>query len=114
MATMNATKTGRIGGKTRSRNLSPERRREIARLAVQERIAKLRGELSVREVSNQVVLCLRSVDPDFAIVVRTMQSWPTRHQQRGTSLFSPQEKELLQRAWLQATAVVWVKQRAGK
>jgi hypothetical protein len=85
------------GGKARARNLSPERRSEIACWARLVRGQKDRGEFSSAEFVKRFVARLRSFDPDLATFVKAAHRLPIKYQKNMCSLLSSEEQETLQR-----------------
>jgi hypothetical protein len=93
-----AAKIGRRGGKARTRNLSPERRREIAGLARLAREQKSHGRLTTTEFVRRLIARLRVYDADLALFVRAAWRMPVKYQERVRVLLSREELELLGKA----------------
>jgi hypothetical protein len=88
----------RSGGRARARNLSPDRRREIAQFARLVREQKSRGEFTSAEFIERLVVRLRSSEPDLALYVKAARRLPIKYQKKMPALLSEGEKAALQQA----------------
>jgi hypothetical protein len=86
------------GGKARARQLSPERRREIASFARWNRKQRENGQLSDSEFVEKLIHQVRAVDPDLASFVKKASSLPFKFQERIFQVLTADEAEVIRRA----------------
>lgn len=94
-----AVAVGRRGGETRSRRLSPERRREIASWARWIRSEKERGERTSAEKLKLVIGKLRAMDADLALVYKHIEKMPLKYQEAQIDALPIEDKEKIRQAW---------------
>jgi hypothetical protein len=73
---MKITEFARLGGLTRARRLSPERRQEIARTASVSAAEKRRGLPAKREITKLYVAELEQRNPRLAVLTRAILAVP--------------------------------------
>lgn len=78
LTTKQAVKIGRRGGQTRTRNLSPELRSEIASWAELVRAQRRRGEVTYAAQRQRFLHLLHSEDPDLASLLKFLSRQPAR------------------------------------
>jgi hypothetical protein len=76
LTTREAIKIGKRGGNARARNLSAEKRSEVARWARDNREQSKRGETTSTEQRKQFIGLVRAVDPDLAALLRFLSRLP--------------------------------------
>jgi hypothetical protein len=97
LARREAISMGRSGGRARTRTLSPERRREIARFARSNRWRLEKWGISEVELVKNFVHQIRASDPDLATFVKKACSMPYRFQDRLFQMLNPDEVETINR-----------------
>jgi hypothetical protein len=88
----------RRGGNARARQLSPERRSEIASFARWNRRQREDGRLSDSEFIGKLVHEVRAVDPDLASFVKKASSLPFKYQERIFQILNVHEAEVIRLA----------------
>jgi hypothetical protein len=88
----------RRGGHSRARNLSPQRRSEIASWARRNRKQRENGETPDAQYLKSLVNQIRAYDPDFAAFMKKVCSMPLRLQERISRILTTNELELINRA----------------
>lgn len=78
LTTKQAIKIGRRGGRTRTRNLSPELRSELASWAELIRSQRRRGEVTYTEQRRRLIHLLHSEDPGLAALLKSLSRLPIR------------------------------------
>jgi len=78
LTTKEAIRIGRRGGNTRTRNLSAEKRSEVASWAWEIREQKRRGEITLAEQRGQFIELVRAVDLDLAALLSFFSRLPAR------------------------------------
>ena len=100
MDTKTAQARGRLGGQARSQNLSPARRREVARWTVAEQVRQRRGGQTESRLVAAWLAAIRERDLDLALMVRHIFAMPFMYQDRFADLapliLSEQERAVLQ------------------
>lgn len=86
------------GGKVRARQLSPERRREIASFARWNREQRESGQPSDCEFREKLTHQIRAIDPDLALFFKKASSFPFKYQERIFQILTPDEAEVIRAA----------------
>ena len=94
-----AVAVGRRGGRTRFRNLSPERRREIASFARFIRKQKEQGQVTATEQMQRTIQIVRAENPDLASFLKVTSRMPMKYAERLSQALSCEEKHLIEKAW---------------
>src|ERR1700674_2602180 len=92
-------KIASLGGKARSRNLSPERRREIATWAHFIRRQKEHGTVTLTEQMQRAIQIVRAENPDLATFLKITSRMPMKYSERLGQVLSNEEKQIIERAW---------------
>ena len=99
LSTLTAIEIGRRGGEARSRNLSPERRSEIATWAHFIRRQKERGAVPLTEQMQRTIQLVRVENPDLAAFLKVTSRMPMKYSERLVQVLSSEEKQVIERAW---------------
>jgi hypothetical protein len=94
LTTKEAIRLGKRGGRARTRNLSAEKRREIASRAWFIRQQKERGEVTETEQRRQLIELVRAEDPDLAALLNFLSRLPAKRAV-GIYLALPDEHQAL-------------------
>jgi hypothetical protein len=92
-------KIASLGGKARSRNLSPERRREIATWAHFIRRQKEQGSVTLTDQMQRAIQIVRAENPDLAAFLKITSRMPMKYSERLGQVLSGEEKQIIERAW---------------
>jgi hypothetical protein len=92
-------KIASLGGKARSRNLSPARRREIAAWARFIRGQKDRGAVTLTDQMQRAIQIVRAASPDLAAFLKATSRMPMKYSERLGQVLSGEEKQIIERAW---------------
>ena len=79
LSTKQAAKIGKRGGQARARNLSPEKRREVASWARLIRAQKKLGLVTEAEQRHRLIELVRTEDPDLAALLNFLLSHLPAH-----------------------------------
>jgi hypothetical protein len=88
----------RRGGAERARQLSPQRRSEIAGFARKNRKQRESGQLSDSEYIGKLVHQIRATDPDLAAFFKKTSSFPFKYQERVFQILNVHEAEVIRLA----------------
>ena len=91
LSTKQAAKIGKRGGQARARNLSPEKRREVASWARLIRAQKKLGLVTEAERRHQLIKLIRLEDPDLAALLNFLLSHLPAH--RADELYQTVSEE---------------------
>lgn len=92
-----AIRIGRLGGQARTRNLSPEKRSEIARWARSIREQKKRGEVTQAERRHRLIELVRTEDPDLAALLNFLSWLPATRAEEIYQTVSNEQRQLVER-----------------
>jgi hypothetical protein len=88
-----------LGGRARARNLSPQRRSEIATWALFIRRQRERGETTATEQQRRVIQIVRTENPDLATFLKVISRMPMKYGERTVQVLSQEERQIIERAW---------------
>jgi hypothetical protein len=92
-----ATELGKRGGRARTRNLSAEKRKEIASWAWLIREQRRRGEPTLAERREVLVERVRAVDPDLANFLDSLSKLDGGRAEKQYAALSDQDRRLIER-----------------
>jgi hypothetical protein len=99
LSTREAIEIGRRGSQARQRNLSPERRSEIASWAQFIRKQKAQGAVTVTEQMQRAIQIVRAENPDLAAFLKGTSRMPMKYSEHLAQALSDEEKQTIERAW---------------
>jgi hypothetical protein len=88
-----------LGGRARARQLSPERRSEIASFACFIRKQKEQGQVTATEQMQRTIQIVRADNPDLASFLKITSHMPMKYSERLAQALSAEEKQIIERAW---------------
>jgi hypothetical protein len=92
-----ASRLGRRGGNARARNLSAEKRREIASWAWFVREQKRRGKVTETEQRRRLIELVQAEDPDLAALLKFLSRLPATRAEGVYRALPDKERELVER-----------------
>jgi|ERR1700682_185276 len=99
LSTREAIEIGRRGSNARQRNLSPERRSELASWAHFIRRQKEQGKVTSTEQMQRAIQIVRAENPDLAAFLKVTSRMPMKYSERLARVLSDEEKQIIERAW---------------
>lgn len=97
LTTKEAIKIGRLGGNARTRNLSPEKRSEIARWAWHAREQKKRGQVTQADRRCRLIESVRTEDQDLAELLNFLSWLPTTRAEEIYQTVPYEQRQLVER-----------------
>jgi len=96
LTTKRAIRIGRRGGQARTRNLSAQKRSEIAAWARSIREQKKRGEVTETEQRRRLIKLVRAENPDLAAFLKSLSRLTVKRAKEAYLKLSDEERELVE------------------
>lgn len=97
LTTKEAIRIGRRGGSARARNLSAEKRREVASWAWFIRQQKRRGEITETEQRRRLIKLVRAENPDLAALINVLSRLTAKRAVQVYRALPDEDRQLVER-----------------